>query len=201
MKGGREYIWGKVIITVALFGCLIGGAYAAETDYFGSEFEITLESNEIVYFGTEFTIEESSPPPQSNEVIYFGTEFAITPTSPDNDPPTVSLSSPANGSTITTNSTVLAAIVVDPNGDSMTVTFYGRVKGEETWEVWGQNLNVGNGTTAETVYDLQYNTTYEWYVAVSDGEYYAYSDTWEFTVVSQQQINLQQLTLLTQSMI
>jgi len=75
---------------------------------------------------------------------------------------------PANESIGLDTTPVLNVTVSDPDGDLMNISWYSNSSG--TWEVFGTNISVGNGTYNQTNANFSdYNTTYWWYVSVSDG--------------------------------
>ncbi len=95
-----------------------------------------------------------------------------------NQEPEVTSQSPEDGSTDVGWSPSLSVDVTDPDGDSMTVTFYNASNDEELDSV----TDVSNGSTASVTWsDLSPDTTYEWYVEVSDGQVTITSATWSFT--------------------
>lgn len=53
---------------------------------------------------------------------------AVNVTVTSNNPPVITLTSPADLANVTTTSTMLTANIADPEGDAQTVTFYGRVR-------------------------------------------------------------------------
>lgn len=69
----------------------------------------------------------------------------------------------------------LSVDVFDQDNDKMNVSFY--LNDQKI----GEDLLVNNGERASIIVDeLEYNTTYSWYVVVSDGHLENISDTWEF---------------------
>jgi len=79
---------------------------------------------------------------------------------------------------------ILFVKVYDPNGDMMNVSFY--------WydgTLIGHDFNVTN-TDRYAVFsideDLEYNTTYSWYVIAKDKKYSTQSETWNFTTWSKE---------------
>lgn len=107
--------------------------------------------------------------------------FSSTP--PANHPPyQPTLVSPGNGETGVGTNPTLIVNVIDPDGDLMTVYFYGRKQGTSSFGLIGSVSNVENNTNASIAWNgLDYSTTYEWYAVVSDGEFENTSDIWTFT--------------------
>jgi len=98
------------------------------------------------------------------------------PLMPYDYPPTISNPNPANGSTNIPITTTLSVQINDTDGDNVNVTFY--------WSngtVIGYDNVAGNGTANITVFNLNYNTTYTWYVTAYDGNKTVTSATWNFT--------------------
>jgi fimbrial isopeptide formation D2 family protein len=75
---------------------------------------------------------------------------------------------------------VLEVTVDDAEDDELTVTFYDASDDSVIEEI----TNINPQKTVDTTWeDLEYNTTYEWYVTVSDDNQTITSDTWEFTTM------------------
>ena len=86
--------------------------------------------------------------------------------------------SPSNGSTNVGTSPTLSVYVVDPDGDSMDVTFYNASDDS----VIGTVSNVANGSTASIAWNnLKGHTIYYWYAIASDGTFTNKSAIWHFT--------------------
>jgi len=87
------------------------------------------------------------------------------------------VSSPPNGSVDTAINLDLNVTVSDPNSDVMNVSFY--------WTngtLIGTDTNVASGGVASvSASNLEYLTTHNWYVKITDGKYWTTGDTWEFT--------------------
>ncbi len=104
--------------------------------------------------------------------------FTTIPSLGGNNPPSESSNpSPANGSIDVSITPTLTAIVSDPDGDTLDVSFY--------WQngtLIGNQTNVTSGSTANCTIDtpLQNNQSYIWYVTVNDGENYTQSIPWGF---------------------
>ncbi|RLF39013.1 MAG: hypothetical protein DRN12_07565, partial [Thermoplasmata archaeon] len=104
-----------------------------------------------------------------------------------NSAPTVSNPSPANGSIGISINPTLSIIVDDADGDLLTVTFYDASDDS----VIGVVENVQPGSTASMTWpNLQYSTTYQWYVVVSDSIANITSPTWSFTTMAIPQYTL-----------
>ncbi|MBC7128620.1 MAG: tandem-95 repeat protein [Thermoplasmatales archaeon] len=102
--------------------------------------------------------------------------------SPVNDKPTAYLISPENNSVNININATLAVHLIDIDSNSMSVKFYGRKLGNSTWQFLGINTDVANDSNTSLIwYNLQYNTTYEWYVVANDSIAENSSDIWRFT--------------------
>ena len=105
---------------------------------------------------------------------------------PVNDPPDVPGNpSPSDGATGVSTSPTLSVDVSDPNGDSMTVTFYDASDDS----VIGTDVGVSSGGSASVVWSgLGYSTVYSWYVVADDGKGGSTrgpsSGSWSFTTMS-----------------
>ncbi|MCD6299489.1 MAG: PKD domain-containing protein, partial [Thermoplasmata archaeon] len=99
----------------------------------------------------------------------------------ENNPPNKpSNPSPANGSIDIPTIPTLMVTVSDPDGDTLDVSFY--------WQngtLIGTKTNVASGTEVNypIATSLEYNTSYKWYVTVTDGEYQNQSSVWTFTTI------------------
>jgi len=90
--------------------------------------------------------------------------------------PTVTLNSPENGGTDYNLTTILNITPYDVNNDTMSVAFY-----NGTWSELSSSSGNENGTDVTYSWSaLAYNTTYIWYVNVSDG-IDTISETYNFT--------------------
>jgi hypothetical protein len=82
--------------------------------------------------------------------------------------PTITNEVPSNGSTNIQATPMMNITVNDLDGDSMTVTWYSNSSG--SWQLFGTNSSVGNGTYHQTNSNFsEPYTTYWWYINVSDG--------------------------------
>jgi PKD repeat protein len=102
-----------------------------------------------------------------------------------NHAPSITLNSPANGSTDVDVNVSLNVTVSDPDGDNMTITFW-NWSGSE-WIAWGQLTNKPNGTYTYKPYagGFAYNTTYTWRASVNDSTISSNSETWTFTTAAE----------------
>ena len=85
-----------------------------------------------------------------------------------NNQPTISNEVPSNESTGISLTPQMNITINDPDGDSMTITWYSNSSG--TWQVFGINSSAVNGTYYQT--NANYTSTgktYWWYVRVNDG--------------------------------
>jgi len=98
-----------------------------------------------------------------------------------NNPPTATEPSPEDGATMVSISPELSVLATDLDGDTMTVTFYNAADDS----VIGTVTDVASGTRPTVTWSgLNYNTTYSWYVKISDGiNPEQTSATWSFTTM------------------
>jgi len=98
-----------------------------------------------------------------------------------NSAPEITWNSPVDGSTDVDVNVSFSVTVSDPDGDTMTVKWWNWTGA--TWEAWGQNSSVANGTYMYSPGTLAYNYTYTVRASVEDGEYTVNSETITFTTV------------------
>ena len=93
-------------------------------------------------------------------------------------PPVVSDPDPEDNATMVFPRDVEISVRVDdPDGDRLNVSFYAG-----NGSLIGEKHNVAPGSRVSIIWgDLDYNTTYKWYVIVSDGIIDVRSPTWKFT--------------------
>jgi len=85
---------------------------------------------------------------------------------------------PANNSENINVNPTLSVLVTDPDNDVMTVYFYDNTTHTEIDHV----VNVPNGTRINVTWEnLDYNTSYEWYVVANESLLENTSDVWTFT--------------------
>lgn len=96
----------------------------------------------------------------------------------ENEPPREPvLVSPEDGAVDVDRDMTLSVEVFDDYSERVDVLFY-----EDTHEKIGEVSEVSTGSEVELEWNnLSYNTTYQWYVEVDDGEHITRSDTWSFT--------------------
>ncbi|RLF58403.1 MAG: hypothetical protein DRN25_05250, partial [Thermoplasmata archaeon] len=137
-------------------------------------------SGEYLFLGWSGDVSGSENPVT---VIMDSDKTVIAVFVPRNYPPSEPiLSSPENGSTGISVNPILSVVVVDPDSDDLDVYFIDASDDSLIDTVTG----VSSGETVSTVwYGLDYNTTYSWYVIVSDGEFTNQSDVWCFTTMSE----------------
>lgn len=112
--------------------------------------------------------------------ISYGDSRTFTTEATDNLPPSVTLLSPANNSTVD-RSLSLRASVADPDGDMLTVTFYLN----DTVLYAGTS---SNGTVSVAV-TLDYGTHYTWRVVANDSTVSVSSPLWYLTTVAETGVN------------
>ena len=107
----------------------------------------------------------------------------VPPTNAAPDAP--SLNSPENADDQISTSPALDIEVSDPDGDALTVTFYGRPLASGNFSQIGQNTGVPSGTTDTTTtwLNLGSGQTYEWYATVSDGSLTTTGPVWTFHTI------------------
>jgi hypothetical protein len=104
-------------------------------------------------------------------------EFRVTYT--PNNYPWPSDSYPVNGSIGIGLQPVLNISVVDTDGDCMNISWLSNSSG--SWQVFGTNNSVGNGTYHQTLVNASVNGQWwYWRVNVSDGTNYTLSDVYRF---------------------
>lgn len=87
---------------------------------------------------------------------------------------------PTNGSTDIPIFPQLDISISDADGDTMTLDWYSDSSG--SWQVFGSNINVGDGTYSQTNSNFSdFDTTYWWYVTVTDGIYTNSGPIFHFT--------------------
>ena len=96
--------------------------------------------------------------------------------------PTISNEGPSNGSTNVQLIPQMNITVNDSDEDTMTITWYSNSSG--SWQIFGTNSSVSNGTYHQTNSNFSYNgTKYWWYVTAYDGVNTNTSAIYEFTTV------------------
>ena len=105
-----------------------------------------------------------------------GFTFSIT----HNDLPTINNEGPTNGGTDIPTNPTLNITVNDANGDTMTISWYGNSSG--SWQLFGVNSSVVNGTYHHKNNNFSSNNTkYWWNVSVNDGKEINISSIYHFT--------------------
>ncbi len=99
-----------------------------------------------------------------------------------NDPPNQPSSpSPSEGATGIETEVNLSAVVSDPDGDVLDITFYDASDDS----VIGTDMCVSCGEPSNVTWSgLSFNTTYEWYVVANDTNTETQSPTWSFTTLT-----------------
>lgn len=97
--------------------------------------------------------------------------------------PILSNPSPTNGTTGINLTPVLNITVSDIQGDTMNITWYWNDSG--TWDLFGSNNSIGNGTYQQNNSNFSnVETTYWWSVNCSDGTHWS-NETYHFTTRDQ----------------
>ena len=87
---------------------------------------------------------------------------------------------PVNGSTDIEIFPQLDISISDADGDTMDLIWYSNSEG--TWQAFGNNIDVGDGTYSQTNSNFSdFGTTYFWYVTVTDDVYTISSPIFHFT--------------------
>jgi len=118
-----------------------------------------------------------------NGTYYFGTDSAtVYITELFNLAPEILDQSPENGATEVDIDAELEVTVDDAEDDRLTVIFYNASDDSVIEEI----TNINPQKTVDTIWEnLEYNTTYEWYVSVSDDNHTNTSDVWSFTTMDE----------------
>ncbi len=100
-----------------------------------------------------------------------------------NSPPEITSHTPSNGEKVGNKThQELTITVEDPDGQDMNVTFINASNGNTL----NTNTSIPSGTTVKYNWtELNTNTTYEWYVNVTDGNTTVQGGPWEFTTQEQ----------------
>jgi len=99
--------------------------------------------------------------------------------------PNVTNISPSSGATNQPLSVNLNVTVTDDDGDAMNVTFYNNTGAQ----IGTTQTNIANGSTAQVTWSgLSSNTTYYWYVNVTDGTNTTKSSVYNFTTDARPQV-------------
>lgn len=114
-----------------------------------------------------------------------GSETTTVSVSGPNTPPDAPTNpSPADGATGVSTSPTLSVHVTDPDGDSLTVSFYNAADNS----LIGTDTGVASSSTASVTWSgLSYSTTYSWYAVADDGLDTTTSATWSFTTEQEPQ--------------
>jgi len=97
--------------------------------------------------------------------------------------PTITDEGPSNESTDMPLTLQMNITVNDTDEEAMTITWYSNSSG--SWQVFGTNTSISNGTYHQTNSNFSdYNTTYWWNITVSDGLHTNTSATFHFTTTA-----------------
>jgi len=136
--------------------------FSAEDGETGS-FTVTVDGND--YLAEETITTE-------HDVYLYHINLTVNDRCPDQP----SNPSPADGSKVYSTSVTLSVDVYDPDGDTMTVSFY-----TSDGSLIGSDTVSGSGRASVTWSGLSYGTTYSWYAVADDGSCEKSSDIWSFT--------------------
>ena len=121
------------------------------------------------------------------ETTYYFRDLYVTVSSQGNNPPVKpSDPSPADGASNIPVNPTLSVYVDDPDGDKLDVYFYNASDNSVIKTLTGQNP----GSRVSAIWPaLSKDSTYSWYVTITDGMYTTQSSTWTFTTVSSTENN------------
>jgi hypothetical protein len=109
----------------------------------------------------------------------------INDSTPQNNPPNKpSNPSPTNSATDIEINIQISVFVSDPNGDVLIANFYNSSNNN----LIGSDSVTSAGTASVNWNNLNYETSYSWYVVVSDSEYSKTSDIFSFTTKSSDEV-------------
>jgi len=131
----------------------------------------TLNYNTTYYW--IITAKDPSGATNSSAEWSFTTESA-----PNNQAPSISNPSPANGATNVSVNPTLSVYVSDQNGGNVYVFFY---NASDHSQIDGMLVSANTTVSTTKWSNLSYNTTYSWYVVANDSELETTSATWHFT--------------------
>jgi len=120
------------------------------------------------------------------EVYIYKINLTVNTTLDTNNPPYMpSAPDPENNSEDVGLNPQLSIYAKDPDGDTMTVSFYDA----EGDELIGTVANVENASRAEVTWNgLSLNTSYYWYAVANDSEFETYSDVFCFKTIEEENI-------------
>ena len=104
----------------------------------------------------------------------------FVPPSGDTPPDAPTLNAPSDGATGVGTSPTLDVGVSDPDGDPLTVTYYGRPFASGNFAQIAQHTNVTAASDTATWSNLGQGQEFEWYVTLSDGTLTTTGPTWTF---------------------
>jgi len=145
--------------------------------------------NNITYL--DLDVEADTPPFGFPTPTAYGKNPVIRVTYTLREPPSIYNPIPANGTTNVSISPVLNITVSDVNNDSLDITWYwtDNISGSVTWQQFGTNNSVGNGTYRQTLSNASVNGQWwYWKINVSDDTYYNESDIFQFYTGHQSKI-------------
>ena len=121
-------------------------------------------------------VESGSSPPGTT---VYCSKVEIRVTYNVNNPPGITAQYPLNGATGTGIAPLLTVSVYDPEGDNMTISWLSNSSG--SWQVFGTNNSVGNGTYHQTMNNASVNGQWwYWKVNITDGSNYVESSVHKF---------------------
>ena len=140
--------------------------------------------------GSGTSVGDSMPTPANGTITVTGYSWVagapVTAAGSNTAPDAPTLNAPSDAATDVVLSPTLDVDVSDPDGDPLTVTYYGRPLASGNFTQIAQHTGVASdGNDTATWADLGAGQTFEWYVTVDDGTASAVvGPTWTFHTVA-----------------
>jgi parallel beta-helix repeat protein len=133
--------------------------------------------------GSGATVADSLPTPADGTIMGAGYSWVsgfVPPTPPNNPPDAPTLNAPSDGATGVSTSPTLDVGVSDPDGDPLTVTYYGRPYATGSFAQIAQHTGITAASDTAVWPSLTADQEYEWYVTADDGTDTTTGPTWTF---------------------